>query len=85
MVWGRADRPRVNRSADRQMLRLGLTMCANSFTRVATNPAPMLQITLRCFTGSVLAAEASAPKCTEWPDGNASIRLPENGTLRQCP
>ena len=62
-----------------------LAQCASRTTRVATNPAPMLQITLRCFTGSVLAAEASAPMCTAWPDGNASSRLPEKGTPRQCP
>jgi hypothetical protein len=39
----------------------------------------------RCRLGKHHAAEASAPTCTAWPDGNASHRLPESGTPRQWP
>jgi hypothetical protein len=62
-----------------------LVQCANSTILVKTNPAPIAHSVLRCREGSALAADASAPICTAWPDGKASSRFPESGTPRQCP
>ena len=62
-----------------------LVQCANSTILVKTNPAPIAHSVLRCREGRTLAADASAPTCTAWPDGKASSRFPESGTPRQCP
>jgi hypothetical protein len=48
--------------------------------RVSTTPAPNDHTRLRFAGGSTLAAEAIAPTWRAWPDGKASLRLPENGT-----
>lgn len=57
-----------------------VVQCASSPTRVVTRPMPATHTASRCRLGKHDAAEASAPTCTAWPEGNASHRLPESGT-----
>ena len=49
-----------------------LAQCASSTTRVATSKDNAAQTELRCDGGNAVAAEARAPACNAWPEGNAS-------------
>ena len=53
--------------------------------RVRDSPTASARIARRGPAGNAPAADAKAPMCSAWPEGKASLRLPENGTPRICP
>src|SRR6266576_2085664 len=60
-----------------------VNQCANRMTRVATRIVPPTQARFRSLEGSSVAADARAPTCKAWPDGNESADFPDKGTPRQ--
>jgi hypothetical protein len=64
-------------------IRTSLVQCARTTTRVADKGVPTSQISGACLGYAPAKADATAPICTEWPEGKESWGCPDFFTPRR--